>query len=223
MRRLVALLPLALLAASAAAPAGAVDLKTDDQKTIYAMGAYIAQRLKPLALSPEEVELVVAGVQDTLLGREIKVNLEQQSQSFQAFAQGRQSIAAEAEKKKSAEFLAKAAQKPGVKTTESGLIFEDLTVGTGPSPKPTDNVKVHYTGTLIDGTKFDSSVDRGQPASFALNGVIPCWTEGLQLMRVGGKARLVCPADIAYGDQGRPPKIPGGAALVFDVELLEIQ
>ena len=88
--------------------------------------------------------------------------------------------------------------------------------------KATDKVKVHYHGTLIDGTVFDSSVERKQPIDFALNGVIPCWTEGVQMMKVGGKARLVCPSEIAYGDNGAPPKIKPGATLVFDVELLEI-
>ena len=94
--------------------------------------------------------------------------------------------------------------------------------GTGPSPKATDKVKVHYHGTLTDGTVFDSSVQRKEPATFPLNGVIPCWTEGVQLMKVGGKSRLVCPADLAYGDRGAPPKIKPGATLVFEVELLEI-
>ena len=106
-------------------------------------------------------------------------------------------------------------------TTDSGLVFTEITAGTGASPAATDTVKVHYHGTFRDGRVFDSSVDRGEPAQFALNGVIPCWTEGVQRMKVGGKSRLVCPSDIAYSDQGRPG-IPGGAALVFQVELLEI-
>jgi FKBP-type peptidyl-prolyl cis-trans isomerase FkpA/FKBP-type peptidyl-prolyl cis-trans isomerase FklB len=95
--------------------------------------------------------------------------------------------------------------------------------GAGDSPKATDRVKVHYHGTLVDGAVFDSSVQRGEPATFPLNGVIPCWTEGLQLMKVGGKSRLVCPADVAYGNRGAPPRIKPGATLVFDVELVEIR
>jgi FKBP-type peptidyl-prolyl cis-trans isomerase len=110
------------------------------------------------------------------------------------------------------------------KTTASGLKYTVLKRGTGAvSPKATDTVKVHYHGTLLDGTVFDSSVERGQPISFPLNGVIPGWTEGLQLMKVGGKSHLVCPAKIAYGDRGAPPKIKPGATLQFDVELLGIE
>ena len=110
----------------------------------------------------------------------------------------------------------------GAITTDSGLVYLDLVVGEGAGPVATDTVTVHYHGTLSDGTVFDSSVERGEPASFPLNRVIPCWTEGLQLMKPGGKARLVCPSDIAYGDRGSPPRIKPGAALVFEVELLSI-
>jgi FKBP-type peptidyl-prolyl cis-trans isomerase FkpA len=114
------------------------------------------------------------------------------------------------------------AKKAGVTVRESGLQIETLVEGKGESPAPTDTVKVHYTGTLIDGTKFDSSVDRGEPASFPLNRVIKGWTEGVGLMKVGGKSRLVIPPDIAYGAEGSPPVIPPSATLVFEVELLEI-
>jgi FKBP-type peptidyl-prolyl cis-trans isomerase FkpA len=119
-------------------------------------------------------------------------------------------------------FLESAAREQGATRTPSGLIFRDLTPGQGESPSATDTVRVHYAGTLVDGKEFDSSIKRGQPAEFPLNQVIPCWTEGLQRVRVGGKARLVCPSTIAYGAQGRPPVIPGGATLVFEVELLGI-
>jgi FKBP-type peptidyl-prolyl cis-trans isomerase FkpA len=118
-------------------------------------------------------------------------------------------------------YMAKAAAEPGAIKTPSGLIYRELSPGTGPSPQPTDTVRVNYRGTLINGTEFDSSYARNEPAQFALNGVIPCWTEGLQRMKVGGKSMLVCPSDLAYGDQGRPG-IPGGATLVFEVELLGI-
>lgn len=106
--------------------------------------------------------------------------------------------------------------------TPSGLVYKELQAGSGKSPLATDTVKVNYRGTLTDGTEFDSSYTRNQPAEFPLNQVIPCWTEGVQKMKVGGKSRLVCPANIAYGAQGRPPVIPGGATLVFEVELLSI-
>jgi FKBP-type peptidyl-prolyl cis-trans isomerase FkpA/FKBP-type peptidyl-prolyl cis-trans isomerase FklB len=134
----------------------------------------------------------------------------------------RQAVIAAVEKKQSQTFLDKAAAEKGATKTASGVIVTKLKPGTGPSPTASDKVKVHYTGTLIDGTVFDSSVQRGQPATFPLNGVIKCWTEGVATMKVGGKAKLVCPADAAYGVRGAPPKIKPGATLVFEVELLEI-
>lgn len=117
--------------------------------------------------------------------------------------------------------LAKAAAAAGAIKTDSGLIYTELAAGQGASPTPTDTVKVNYRGTLINGTEFDSSYKRGEPAQFSVGGVIKCWTEGLQRMKVGGKARLVCPSDIAYGDRGNQG-IPGGAALIFEVELVEV-
>jgi FKBP-type peptidyl-prolyl cis-trans isomerase FkpA len=119
-------------------------------------------------------------------------------------------------------YLDKAAAKPGAVRTESGLIYRELRAGSGGSPKASDTVTVNYRGTLVDGTEFDSSYKRNEPAQFPLNGVIPCWTEGVQKMKVGGKSELVCPASIAYGDRGSPPTIPGGATLIFEVELLRI-
>ena len=127
-----------------------------------------------------------------------------------------------AEKKKVDAYLEAAEKEPGAVKTASGLIFRTLKPGDGPSPKASDRVKVHYEGSFIDGTVFDSSIQRGAPVDFPLTAVIKCWTEGVQKMKVGEKARLVCPPGIAYGDRGRPPKVPPGATLVFDVELLEI-
>ena len=118
--------------------------------------------------------------------------------------------------------LAKAAAEPGAVKTASGLVYKELRSGSGASPTATDTVKVNYRGTLPDGTEFDSSYKRNEPASFPLNRVIPCWTEGVAMMKVGGKAQLTCPAAIAYGDAGSPPVIPGGATLIFEVELLGI-
>jgi FKBP-type peptidyl-prolyl cis-trans isomerase FkpA len=116
----------------------------------------------------------------------------------------------------------KAAAEPGAVKTPSGMVYRELTPGTGASPKATDTVKVNYRGTLVDGTEFDSSYKRNEPATFPLNRVIPCWTEGVQRMKIGGKSKLTCPSNLAYGDQGSPPTIPGGATLVFEVELLGI-
>ena len=120
-------------------------------------------------------------------------------------------------------FLEKAAGESGARRTQTGMIFKEITAGTGAQPMASSNVKVNYKGTLINGTEFDSSYKRGQPAEFPLNQVIPCWTEGVQMMKVGGKAQLVCPSEIAYGDAGRPPTIPGGSTLIFEVELLEVK
>jgi FKBP-type peptidyl-prolyl cis-trans isomerase FkpA len=111
----------------------------------------------------------------------------------------------------------------GAVKTPSGLTYIELKAGTGASPGPTDRVKVNYRGTLEDGKEFDSSYKRGQPAEFPLNGVIPCWTEGLQKMKVGGKAKLICPPSIAYGDRGAGGVVPPGATLTFEVELLGVQ
>jgi FKBP-type peptidyl-prolyl cis-trans isomerase FkpA len=119
-------------------------------------------------------------------------------------------------------FLDKAAREPGSVKTPSGLIYTETEAGTGVSPKATDTVKVHYRGTLKDGTEFDSSYKSNEPVEFPLNRVIPCWTEGVQKMKAGGKARLVCPANIAYGAEGRPPVIPGGATLIFEIALIDV-
>jgi FKBP-type peptidyl-prolyl cis-trans isomerase FkpA len=119
-------------------------------------------------------------------------------------------------------FLDKAAAEPGATKTPSGLVYKELRAGTGASPSASDTVTVNYRGTLEDGSEFDSSYKRNEPAKFPLDKVIPCWTEGVQKMKVGGKSQLVCPSAIAYGPEGHPPVIPGGATLVFEIELLAI-
>jgi FKBP-type peptidyl-prolyl cis-trans isomerase FkpA/FKBP-type peptidyl-prolyl cis-trans isomerase FklB len=141
---------------------------------------------------------------------------------IQELQQQRAAALAATEKKSGQAFLDKASAEKGATKMASGLVISTLKPGNGASPKVTDSVRVHYHGMLTDGTVFDSSVQRGEPASFALNGVIPCFREGVQLMKVGGKSRLVCPADLAYGDRGAPPRIRPGATLVFEIELLEI-
>ncbi len=200
----------------------AADPANDEQKTLYAIGVAVSQSVGGLALTESELEMVKAGMTDAALSRPLKVDMQAYGPKMQQFAQSRASIGAEKEKKAGAAFLAKATAEAGARKTASGAIVKEMKAGTGPTPKATDTVKVHYHGTLLDGTVFDSSVQRGQPATFPLNGVIKCWTEGVQEIKVGGKARLVCPADIAYGDRGSPPKIKPGATLVFEVELLEI-
>ncbi|HEU5197833.1 MAG TPA: FKBP-type peptidyl-prolyl cis-trans isomerase [Methylomirabilota bacterium] len=206
----------------AAVPVAAQELKTDQEKTLYALGVAIAGQLAPFALSPAEVETVKAGLTDAALSKPPKVEPREYMGKIQELRTQRAAVVAAAEKKSGDAFVTKAASEPGAKKLDSGVVITTLKPGTGPSPKATDKVKVHYHGTLTDGTVFDSSVQRGQPATFPLNGVIKCWTEGVQQMKVGGKSRLVCPADVAYGERGAPPKIKPGATLVFEVELLEI-
>ncbi len=201
---------------------GSVKLDTDDQKTLYALGLILGRNVAGFNLTSSELDTVKAGMTDAALGKKPQVELEQYGPKVNQLRNKRMSAKAEDEKKKGKAFEDKAAQEPGAERTPSGLVFKSLGGGSGESPKNTDTVKVNYKGTLIDGTEFDSSYKRGQPAEFPLMGVIPCWTEGLQKMKVGEKARLVCPSNIAYGDQGRPPTIPGGATLVFEVELVGI-
>lgn len=214
--------PAAPKAAATKAPAAATasGLTTDDQKAVYALGLSIHRSLSQFDLSPAEIEIVKRALSDAASGKPA-VDLDEWGPKIQPLAQARASRVAQREKSTSAAYLVKAAAEPGAVKTESGLIYHELRAGTGASPKATDTVKVHYRGTLVNGTEFDSSYKRNQPAQFALNGVIKCWTEGVQKMKVGGKARLACPSDLAYGDQGRP-SIPGGAALIFEIELLEI-
>jgi len=200
----------------------AADLATDEQKTLYALGVAISQNLSAFSLNESELALVQSGLSDGTLKQPLKVDMQTYGPKIQQMAQARLALAAEQEKKAGAEFLAKAAAEPGAEKTESGAIVKTIKEGGGAMPAATDKVTVHYQGTLLDGTVFDSSIKRGEPATFPLNGVIKCWTEGVQRIKVGGKARLVCPASTAYGDRGSPPLIKPGATLVFEVELLDI-
>jgi FKBP-type peptidyl-prolyl cis-trans isomerase FkpA/FKBP-type peptidyl-prolyl cis-trans isomerase FklB len=200
----------------------AVELKTEEQKTLYAIGLAVSSGLAPFALSATDLELVKAGITDGVLNRQRQVDLQAYMPRIQEMQKARASVVAAAEQKAGQAVLDKAAGEKGATKTPSGLVIVPIKPGTGPSPKATDRVKVHYKGSLRDGTEFDSSLTRGEAASFHLNRVVPCWTEGVQKMKVGGKARLVCPAELGYGERGVPGRIPAGAALVFEVELLEI-
>ncbi len=222
MHRLISAAVAAALVLSAGS-AVAADPKTDDDKTLYALGLLMARDLATLNLSESEVGMVASGLTAGATGADPAVDLETYGPMIQSFAQARIAAGATAEKEASAAFVQKMAAEKGAETTASGLVYIELSEGTGPSPAATDTVRVHYHGTLRDGTVFDSSVDRGEPISFALNGVIPCWTEGVQKMKVGGKSRLICPSDIAYGDRGAGGDIKPGAALNFEVELLGIE
>lgn len=196
-------------------------------KTLYVLGTLIARPVVAAGLSEAEVAEVMKGFKDAALAKKLAVNQDEYGPKVDTMMRSRieenSKKVAEKEKAKSKEFLAKAEKEKGAQKTASGLIYLETKAGTGASPAPTDTVSVHYKGTLTNGEEFDSSYKRGTPAEFPLNGVIKCWTEGVAKMKVGGKAKLVCPSDIAYGDRGAPPKIPGGSTLVFEVELLGIK
>lgn len=219
--------PTSLLAASLAAlllaaPLGAQTPTTEQDKTFYALGLSIGKSLDVFAMTPAELELLKAGLTDMLTKQKPKVELATYGPRFQQLAQSRAAVRAEAEKQRSAEFLAKAAAEKGAVKLPSGLVYIEMTAGTGTKPTTTDQVKLNYRGTLADGTEFDSSYKRGQPAVFTLSSVVACFSEGISRMKVGGKARLVCPSTLGYGDGGAPPDIPGGAALMFEIELLAV-
>ena len=212
----------AVLATVTVVAAAGPEPTTDEQKVLYALGIAVSQSLTTFNLSETELEMVKVGISDGVLHKTPKADLQVYGPQLQELQRTRMATVAAEEKKVGQAFLAKAAAEQGATKTASGLIIKTLTPGKGASPKPTDKVKVHYQGTLTDGTVFDSSLQRGEPVTFPLNGVIKCWNEGVQLMKVGEKSRLVCPADLAYGERGAPPRIKPGATLVFDIELLAI-
>jgi FKBP-type peptidyl-prolyl cis-trans isomerase FkpA len=219
MRKLIVCIFFLLLAM----PAGAAQPETEDQKTLYALGVHMTRQLAVFNLSAEEYEFVKEGITDAAAGKKLIAEPEAYGQSLNALAQARVEATAQKQKELAQPYLEKAAAEKGAQKTATGLIYQEIKAGKGAQPKAVDTVKVHYVGTLIDGKEFDSSIKRGEPVEFSLGQVIPCWTEGVAKMKVGGKARLVCPADLAYGDQGRPPIIPAGATLVFEVELLDVK
>lgn len=202
--------------------AAAGSMQTEEQKTLYTLGVVVGSNLAPFRLSSSDLKYVSMGLRDAVASQNPQVDLNVYGPKIRELQDARQAQGAKKEKQKADGFLKEAAKAPGAKSLPSGLIYSDTKAGSGTSPKASDTIKAHYQGALTDGSVFDSSYQRGSPTEFPLNGVIPCWTEGIQKMKVGGKARLVCPSKIAYGDGGNPPKIPGGATLVFDVELVEI-
>jgi FKBP-type peptidyl-prolyl cis-trans isomerase FkpA len=218
MRRLITAALVLLIAVPSFA---AEEPKTDDQKTLYAVGLVIARQLSVFNLSPSELELVKQGITDGAAGKKPLVDMEAYRGKIQSLALNRRNAEGERLSAQSKQYIDKVAKEKGGVKTPSGMVYLPLREGTGASPKATDKVKVNYRGTLIDGKEFDSSYAAGQPAEFPLNGVIKCWTEGVQMMKVGGKAKLVCPPDLAYGERGSG-LIPANATLVFEVELLDV-
>jgi len=223
-------------AAEAAKPADAADpkaagkypgLPTEKEQISYTIGMAMGKQLGEIK---DEVNLdtVVKAMRAQLAGEKLLLTEDQGKAIFEAFGQKMQAkqIAkmmadAKANQENGDKFLAENGKKPGVVTTASGLQYQVLTEGTGAKPGPKDGVKVHYKGSLLDGKTFDSSYDRGQPAVMPLEGVIPGWSEGLQLVKVGGKTKFWIPAKLAYGEQA-PPMIGPNQVLVFEVELLDI-
>jgi FKBP-type peptidyl-prolyl cis-trans isomerase FkpA len=206
-------------AAAKSTPVSGTTLTTDDERAIYAVGLQISKSLGQLDLSPAELEIVKRALSDGAAGKPAE-DLSTWGPKIQPLAQARATRVATREKAASKAYLDKAVTEPGAVKTASGLIYREVKPGTGPSPHATDTVKVNYRGTMTNGTEFDKSKPN-EPAQFALNGVIKCWTEGVQKMKVGGKSVLVCPSDLAYGDNGQQG-IPGGATLIFEIELLQI-
>ncbi len=190
-------------------------------ESLYALGVLLSRNLESFGLTEQEFKHVVAGLSDGYHDR-AHVDVQAYIPQLRALQASRQQALAQRQKQLGADYVAKVAALPGAHKTPSGLVYVPSVEGTGPAPAVSDSVKVQYTGKLTNGTVFDSSYKRGQPASFPLRGIIPCWREALQLMKVGGKARVVCPAELAYGDRGSPPVIPPGATLDFQIELLEI-
>ncbi|MBA4739739.1 MAG: FKBP-type peptidyl-prolyl cis-trans isomerase [Burkholderiales bacterium] len=200
-----------------------VALETEDQKTLYAIGMIISDQLQAFALSEEELAPIVQGMMDGIKGKDAQVDMAIYEARINEMISERSAIVAKKEAAASDSYLKQFEGDESILRTDSGALIKMLEEGSGDLPIASDTVMVHYEGTLIDGTVFDSSLSRGSPATFPLSGVIPCWTEGLQKIKVGGKAQLICPSDTAYGDRGAPPKIGPGATLIFEVNLIEIK
>ena len=191
-------------------------------KLSYALGMVIAQNLKGMGVKEVSVDDFGAALRTTLAGEKTSLTEMEAQMTVQQFLQKKEEELAKAAREEGEKFLAENAKKDGVKVTASGLQYEILTPALGEKPKATDSVACHYEGRLIDGTVFDSSYRRGEPATFPLQGVIAGWTEGLQLMAVGAKFRFFIPYQLGYGARGAGQSIPPYAALVFDVELVGI-
>jgi FKBP-type peptidyl-prolyl cis-trans isomerase FkpA len=218
MRRIVALIAVLLCVSPVFAQESG---KTEDQKTLYAVGLALAKTINVFTLTPEEFAIVQQGLADGFAGKP-EIELTAYNEKLQQLARARRKAAGEKAAALTKDFVENAAKEKGAVKTASGAIYLAQVEGKGDSPKATDRVKVNYRGTLPDGKEFDSSYKRNKPIEFRLDGVIKCWTEGLQMMKPGGKAKLVCPPSTAYGDNGAGEMILPGATLQFEVELLEV-
>ena len=189
---------------------------TGDQKTLYEMGVLMSHAVQGMALTDAELNVIKQGITDGYHAKPSSRDAENSFPDVQALLRDRVQKAGQA-------YLAKASRLQGAVKTPSGIVYIKIKEGTGANPTKSDKVKVSYEGRLTDGSVFDASANHGGSASFALTGVIPCWTEAVQLMKVGGKSRIVCPSELAYRERGSPPRIKPNSTLEFDIELLGIE
>ncbi|MAF84454.1 MAG: FKBP-type peptidyl-prolyl cis-trans isomerase [Gammaproteobacteria bacterium] len=217
----IILCSLILLSGISVTSAAEDGLETDDQKVFYYLGMALSDNLKSLSPTADELALIERGLRDALLGEPVALDAAIYGQKLNELWQQRMLASAEREASASGEYIARMAAEEGAMTTNSGIVIVEIVTGSGASPTPDSTVKAHYHGTLRDGRVFDSSVARGQPFTSPLNSVIPCWREAIPLIKEGGKSKITCPAELAYGNRGSGI-IPGGAALTFEVELIEV-
>lgn len=196
---------------------------TEEQKTLYSIGQSVSRSLAIFSLTPGEFEQVLHGLLDAQSGKPALVDSTQYTARIQEMAVARRKVLGEKQAVLGKEYLEKAAKEKGAVRTASGLVYIPMLEGSGESPKSTDIVKVNYRGLLIDGKEFDNSYKREKPMELKLDTVFKCWTEGVQKMKPGGKARLVCPPQLAYGDNGAGERVLPGATVIFDVDLLEVK
>ena len=203
------------------------EARAGDDVLLYALGALLGGRVRSFSFNKKELETVKRGFADSAGGKKLKLpdaDMDEWGPRVDAMLARRNNPVVTAEKERGAAFASAAAKEDGAAKLPSGVVVKTLREGTGAGPSATDVVRVRYQGKLTDGTVFDSSSAHGDaPAEFRLDKVVSCWTEGVQRMKPGGKARLVCPSQTAYGNQGRPPQIPGGATVVFEVELVDVK
>ena len=199
-----------------------ISLESDDDKTFYAMGYMLGGNLQRLSLSDKELSALYKGISMAAKNEKSEVDMAKFQNRIQEVFKSRMDKVAAKEKEGGKAFIENFIKNESATVTPSGLAYKVLKEGAGAAPTAEDVVEVHYHGTLSDGTVFDSSIERGKTISFPLNRVIKGWTEGLQTMKEGGKTKFVIPSDLAYGEAGAPPKIPGGATLVFEVELFKV-
>jgi FKBP-type peptidyl-prolyl cis-trans isomerase len=197
------------------------DLESDQDRMLYFLGASLSTNVKAFALTEGEADIVLRGMREALAGDALEMDAAVYGEMLTAFAQERMKASAASEAAAADDYIAEMAKEDGAVQTESGIVIVEITAGTGASASADSTVKAHYHGTLRDGTVFDSSVERGEPLTISLSNVIPCWREGIPMMKEGGKSKITCPSNQAYGDRASGP-IPGGSALTFEVELIEV-